>query len=93
MELDWDRANIEHVARHSITPEEIEQIFANNPVDIDFATVNDEHRWTIIGHTNAARFFFVVFTMRDDIIRPVTAFKASKRFRDEYVKVKAKGLH
>jgi uncharacterized DUF497 family protein len=88
MDFDWDRANIEHIALHSITPEEIEQVFANNPVEIDFATVNDEDRWTIIGHTNASRFFFVVFTMRGNLIRPVTAFEASKRFRDEFARAK-----
>jgi len=30
--FDWDDANTAHIARHSVTPKEVEQAFANNPL-------------------------------------------------------------
>jgi uncharacterized protein len=50
--FDWDNANVDHIARHRISPREIEQVFANKAVDIDFDMVNGEERWTSIGHTS-----------------------------------------
>ena len=34
IEFDWDEANIGHVARHSVLPEEVEQVILNAPVDL-----------------------------------------------------------
>jgi len=30
--FDWDDANAGHIARHGVTPEEVEQAFANEPL-------------------------------------------------------------
>ena len=30
--FDWDDANTGHIARHSVTPEVVEQAFANHPL-------------------------------------------------------------
>jgi uncharacterized DUF497 family protein len=30
--FDWDDANAGHIARHGVTPEEVEQAFANDPL-------------------------------------------------------------
>jgi uncharacterized DUF497 family protein len=30
--FDWDDANTDHLARHGVTPEEVEQAFANDPL-------------------------------------------------------------
>lgn len=90
LSFDWDEANIQHIARHEVKPEELEQLFVNDPIDIDFEVVDGEDRWTSIGHSNALRFLLVVWTMRQDTIRIVTARAASQPLRDEYLK--AKGL-
>jgi hypothetical protein len=34
IEFDWDEANIGHVARHSVLPDEAEQVILNDPVDL-----------------------------------------------------------
>ncbi len=34
MEFDWDEANVGHVARHGVLPEEAEQVVLNDPVDL-----------------------------------------------------------
>jgi hypothetical protein len=47
--FDWDDANVDHIARHGVTPLEIEQVFANQAVDIDFDVVDGEDRWTRLG--------------------------------------------
>ena len=30
--FDWDNQNTGHIARHGVTPEEVEQAFANDPL-------------------------------------------------------------
>jgi uncharacterized DUF497 family protein len=53
--LDWDDANIAHIARHNITPEEVEQVFANDPMDLSAEIVECEERYSGVGHTNRLR--------------------------------------
>jgi uncharacterized DUF497 family protein len=86
--FDWDQANTEHIASHRVTPEEVEQVFANDEVGIDYDAIGGEERWTIIGQTDEARVLVVVFTMRDDLVRTVTAYEASGRMRMEYFATK-----
>ncbi len=50
-EFDWDEANVEHIARHRITREEVEQVFKNGIADIDFQSHGDEERTVCLGHT------------------------------------------
>jgi hypothetical protein len=44
MYFDWDDANILHLARHDITPEEAERVIKNHPVDLIVQHVNGEWR-------------------------------------------------
>ena len=32
--FNWDKSNAAPVARHNVTPEEVEQVFANDPMDL-----------------------------------------------------------
>ena len=82
--FDWDPANTEHIGSHHVTPVEVEQVFANDEFGIDYDVVGGEERWTVIGNTDQRRVLIVVFTMRDDLVRPVTAYEASVRIRAEY---------
>jgi uncharacterized DUF497 family protein len=50
--------------------------------------IGGEERWTVIGQTDEARVLVVVFTMRDDLVRTVTAYEASGRMRMEYFATK-----
>lgn len=34
VEFDWDEANVGHVARHSVLPNEAEQVILNDPADL-----------------------------------------------------------
>jgi uncharacterized protein len=88
--FDWDQANREHLGSHHVTPAEVEQVFANDELDIDYDVVGGEERWTVIGKTDQMRVLIVVFTMRDDLVRPVTAYEASARMRAEYLAAKGR---
>jgi uncharacterized DUF497 family protein len=86
--FDWDKANVDHIARHRVSRREVEQLFANKAVDIDFDMVNGEERWTSIGHTNQLRILVVVWTMREESIRPVTVFDAATELAKEYLTIR-----
>jgi uncharacterized protein len=88
--FDWDQANIEHIAGHHVTPEEVEQVFANDEADIDYDVIGGEERWTVVGETDKARVLLIVFTMRDDLVRTVTAYEASGRMQAEYLAMKGR---
>jgi len=40
----WDRANAEHIARHSVRPDEAEQAIRNNPLDMNYEVIDGEER-------------------------------------------------
>jgi uncharacterized DUF497 family protein len=50
--FDWDPANTEHIARHRVTPDEVEQAFANGETGIDYDVIGGEERWTVMGQTD-----------------------------------------
>ena len=70
--FDWDRHNIGHIAKHRVKPEEVEQVLSNNPVFIEMETdvFSGEERIFELGHTNAGRVLFVVWTRRGRRSRP-----------------------
>jgi hypothetical protein len=69
--FDWDDVNIEHVARHGVTPSEAEQAVEDN----NFLYYRiDESRYLGYGRTSASGYLVVVFVWRPKhIIRFVTA--------------------
>jgi uncharacterized DUF497 family protein len=87
LSFDWDEANLGmgHVARHNVTPEEVEQVFANDPMDLGADAVDGEERYTGVGHTNRLRVLVLVWTMRGDATRPITAFDAGERLATRYL--------
>ena len=69
IEFDWDEANIGHVARHSVLPEEAEQVILNDPVDLGMEIVEGEERYLNLGATVQHRILLVVTTWREDRVR------------------------
>lgn len=69
-------------------PEEAEQALANEPVEIDYETVDNEERWTSIGHTDKLRILKLVWTLRGELVRVVTAIEATKGETAEYLRLK-----
>lgn len=83
--FDWDPDNISHIARHGVSASEAEQAVLNDPIDLEFQLADEEERIVQLGETDAGRILVVVTTMRDDLIRVVTAFPAAKRLTDIYL--------
>jgi hypothetical protein len=82
--FDWDEANVEHIARHNVTPQEVEQMFANGVQDAGFEHSEGEDRYSVIGHTNSLRVLLMVWTYRNGLVRPITAREVGKRMRENY---------
>ena len=60
--------------KHGMGPEEIETVFAGNPrIAPDSKHSAKDARFLAIGRTEEGRAAFVVFTMRGDRIRPLSA--------------------
>jgi len=81
--FEWDVHNVGHIARHGVTPAEVEQVTGWRHVIVAAASRRNEKRWKLFGRTNAGRFLVVVFTIRHRRMRTVTAYpmnQAERRF-------------
>lgn len=77
-----------HIARHGVKPGEVESVFENDPVDLDYDVMDGEERWASIGHTRGFRVLLVIWTMRGQAVRPITARPVSRARATEYLKRK-----
>lgn len=85
--FEWDKGNIDKsYQRHGITPNEAEEIFVDKNVGIerDIKHLEKEERYIAIGVTLNEKLLFVVFTMRDSMIRVISARNANKKERRLY---------
>ena len=68
MDFDWDAANVAHIARHGITPEECEESYRNGPMVIEHQRRKRERRRLCLGETNRGRLLtFVVIDRKSKI--------------------------
>jgi uncharacterized DUF497 family protein len=85
--FDWDEGNIDkNWAKHCVSPFECEEVFFNEPLVVspDEAHSLREERFYALGKTNAARLLFVVFAVRGEHIRVISARDMSKNERRLY---------
>jgi uncharacterized DUF497 family protein len=85
--FDWNDANAGKILRkHGVTPEECEQVFGNAPLVVadDPRHSHQERRHFALGHTATGRVLFLVFTLRRNSIRVISARSASRKERKEY---------
>ncbi len=83
----WDKGNSEkNWLRHQVTKNECEQVFFNKPIIIadDEKHSNLEKRWYVLGRTDSIKLLFVVFTIREDLIRVISARNMNKKERRIY---------
>jgi len=88
--FDWDDENRTHIAAHSVSCSEAEQVITNEPFDLEFQVMNHEERFVQLGETNAGRILVVVSTWRKNLIRVITAFDANKAMKRVYIAQKGK---
>jgi len=89
--FDWDKGNIrKNEIKHGVTSTECEQIFHNKPLIIaqSLGRLNTEIRFSALGKTYASRLLQVIFTLREEKIRVISARPMSKKERGIYEKEK-----
>jgi hypothetical protein len=85
--FEWDAHNAEkNWKKHRVTPSECEQIFFNRPlvVEDDEKHSEKENRHYALGLTDTGRMLFVVFTVRLDKIRVISARDCNRKERKVY---------
>lgn len=88
-EFEWDHWNLDKsFKKHGITPKESEEIFLdeNLKVTTDVRHAQKESRYIAFGKTFTGRTLFVVFTMRGNKIRVISARPANRREKKVYEK-------
>lgn len=85
MYFDWNEANVSHISRHNVIPEEAEEALLDpRRIGIPAYQVATEQRWAVLGATENGRILFVVFTRREGLIRVVTARDATNKEKRRY---------
>lgn len=85
----WDQGNEPKIfERHQVTSAEVEQAFFHAPllVALDLKHSADEVRMIALGRTSAERLLQIVFTIRIDRIRPISARDMTRKEREQYAK-------
>jgi len=83
----WDKGNSEkNWERHKVSRNECEQVFFNIPLILadDNKHSDEEKRWYLLGQTDSSRLLFVVFTIRKNLIRIISARDMNKKEKDVY---------
>lgn len=80
--FEWDEGNIEkNKKKHNLDKWQIEEVFFNEPILVneDIKHSNIESRWFVLGKTDNEIKLMVVFTVRDNFIRVISARKMNKK--------------
>jgi hypothetical protein len=85
--FDWDEGNTDkNWFKHKVNPLECEQVFFNHPLIIQNDTIHSkkEKRFYALGQTDFKRFLFIAFTVRNNLIRVISARDMSRKERGVY---------
>ena len=82
--FEWDTANIQHIARHSVMPAEVEEAAQLHHVITGPNNTDGEDRWILYGKTARGRYLTVIFTLRQNRFRSVTAYPMNETDRRKY---------
>jgi len=86
--FDWDDGNIgKNWEKHGVSDVECEELFFNRPIVIGTDPAHSsglERRWRALGRTDRGRYLLVAFTVRDGLIRVISARPMTNRERRFY---------
>ena len=81
--FDWDDGNAgKNWEKHGVADFECEEVFFNRPFVVRHDSIHSsgrERRWRAFGQTDGGRHLFVVFTVRGDLIRVISARLMTRR--------------
>ncbi|MBI4656023.1 MAG: BrnT family toxin [Elusimicrobia bacterium] len=89
--FEWDKGNLnKNFVLHKVTNQEAEEVFFDEQVTIfsDDKRSASEKRYMIWGSTNRGRMLAVIFTIRKDNIRVISARDLHRKERKHYEKFK-----
>jgi uncharacterized DUF497 family protein len=73
----WNEANVEHIGRHGVTPEEAEYVVAN--ASPPFPRRHEDAKWLVWGETADGRPLQVIFIFQPNERVDVLSLDASER--------------
>lgn len=82
IEFQWDGGNQNKSwDKHKVSQQEAEEVFtdSNKKISKDFLHSEDEDRYLILGNTTKGRKLFVVFTLRKNKVRVISARDLNKK--------------
>lgn len=85
--FEWDKGNREKsVRKHEVSNEECEEAFFdyNKEIQKDSLHSINEERYVLLGQTKQNRLLYIIFTIRKDKIRIISARDINKKERDLY---------
>ena len=84
--FDWDAGNLtKNPQKHRISDEEAEEIFFRDPWVMAAARPEDrEPRWAVLGRGAGGRVLRIIFTVRGQKLRVISARRANKKEIADY---------
>jgi len=83
----WDKGNsLKSWLKHHVSEGEAEQAFSNQPLLLitDTGHLQTEARYQALGYTDRNRHLFIVFTVRNNAIRIISARDMNKKEKIHY---------
>ena len=82
IELKWDEQAIEHIARHHVTPEEVQEVTYDSRSLVFGAA---QKRYFVYGRTGSGRYLKVIVErLRGALFYPVTAYEMDEADQRRY---------
>ena len=85
--FEWDEGNSDkNWSLHQVTDSECEEVFFNLPLLVapDIKHSQDEPRYYVLGRTDAERWLFIAFVVRNKRIRVISAREMNDREARKY---------
>lgn len=85
--ISWDQETVDHIANHSVLPEEVEEVLFND-YNLPFILRGRDNKYLAYGETEGGRLLFIVWVSRHRKTRIVTARDLIRKEKQFYRKRK-----
>ena len=85
--ITWDQETADHIAKHAVSPEEVEQVLFND-YDAPVTMRGKENKYLTYGKTDSGRLLFVAWTTTYRKTRIVNARDMTRKEKQYYRKRK-----
>ncbi|MYB94471.1 BrnT family toxin [Candidatus Poribacteria bacterium] len=84
-ELLWPQDRIDHIARHNVRPDEVEEVFFGKPFVRRAKSQGENPVYYVFGQTNTGRYLFcIVIQFPDGKGYPITARSMTDKEKRQY---------